>query len=48
MTDNLTAGANYALADTEFTKGCDEFQWTLTSGGGILQDAEECTGTNSH
>jgi len=33
-TDNLMFGANYALADTEFTEGCDEFQWTLTSGGG--------------
>ena len=33
-TENITLGANYALADTEFTEGCDEFQWTLTSGGG--------------
>jgi len=33
-TDNLMLGFNYALADTEFTKGCDEDQWTLTSGGG--------------
>ncbi|MEM1144604.1 MAG: TonB-dependent receptor [Pseudomonadota bacterium] len=32
--ENLLFGANYALADTEFTEGCDEFQWTLTSGGG--------------
>lgn len=32
--ENLTLGLNYALADTEFTEGCDEFQWTLTSGGG--------------
>ncbi|GAB5415680.1 MAG: TonB-dependent receptor [Congregibacter sp.] len=32
--ENLMIGANYALADTEFTDGCDEFQWTLTSGGG--------------
>ena len=35
-TDNLTLGFNYAFADTEFTEGCDEFQWTLTSGGGAL------------
>ncbi len=34
VNDNLMLGANYALADTEFTEGCDEFQWTLTSGGG--------------
>ncbi|EED31061.1 TonB-dependent receptor, plug [gamma proteobacterium NOR5-3] len=33
-TENLMFGLNYALADTEFTSGCDEFQWTLTSGGG--------------
>ncbi len=34
VSENLVIGANYALADTEFTEGCDEFQWTLTSGGG--------------
>ena len=34
-TDHLTLGATYALADTKFTKGCDDFQWQLTSGGGI-------------
>jgi outer membrane receptor protein involved in Fe transport len=32
--ENLMFGLNYALADTQFTSGCDEFQWTLTSGGG--------------
>jgi len=44
LTDAITVGATYALADTEFTEGCDEFQWTLTSGGGILNDAANCTG----
>ncbi|RMF97255.1 MAG: TonB-dependent receptor [Gammaproteobacteria bacterium] len=44
VNDMLTLGANYALADSEFTKGCDEFQWTLTSGGGELKDATTCTG----
>jgi outer membrane receptor protein involved in Fe transport len=34
VSENLMFGLNYALADTEFTSGCDEFQWTLTSGGG--------------
>ena len=34
--DNLIFGFNYAFADTEFTEGCDEFQWVLTSGGGGL------------
>ncbi|MEZ5565240.1 MAG: TonB-dependent receptor [Gammaproteobacteria bacterium] len=44
LTEALRVGANYALADTEFTQGCDEFQWTLTSGGGVLNDAVNCTG----
>ncbi len=46
VNDNLTLGATYALADTEFTEGCDEFQWTLTSGGGQLEDPVACTGTS--
>ncbi len=46
LTENLTVGATYALADTEFTEGCDDFQWTLSSGGGILSDADACTGTD--
>ncbi|MFW2405541.1 MAG: TonB-dependent receptor, partial [Gammaproteobacteria bacterium] len=44
--DDLNVSMSYALADTEFTKGCDEFQWTLTSGGGVLDDAVNCTGNN--
>lgn len=32
--DPLTLSLTYALADTEFTEGVDDFQWTLTSGGG--------------
>ncbi len=46
LTENASIGINYALADTEFTQGCDDFQWTLTSGGGQLLDAEACTGSN--
>ena len=46
ISDNLLLGATYALADTEFTEGCDDFQWTLTSGGGVLQDATACTGND--
>jgi outer membrane receptor protein involved in Fe transport len=38
-TDNLTLGFTYALADSEFTKGCDDFQWQITSGGGIYNPA---------
>jgi iron complex outermembrane receptor protein len=32
--DFLTFGLNYALADSQFKQGCDDFQYTLTSGGG--------------
>jgi len=39
LTDHLTLGLNYALADTEFTKGCDDFQFQITSGGGIFNPA---------
>jgi outer membrane receptor protein involved in Fe transport len=35
----LTLGLNYALADTKFTKGCDDFQFQITSGGGIFNPA---------
>lgn len=35
-TENLTLGLNYALADTKFTAGCDDFQFVITSGGGVL------------
>jgi outer membrane receptor protein involved in Fe transport len=34
-TDYLTLGLTYELADASFTEGFDDFQWTLTSGGGI-------------
>jgi outer membrane receptor protein involved in Fe transport len=32
--DPLTASFTFARADSEFTEGCDDFQWALTSGGG--------------
>lgn len=41
ISDELDVGFTYALADSEFTEGCDDFQWTLTSGGGELQPAGE-------
>ncbi len=34
--NGMDLSANYALADSEFTKGCDNTQWFLTSGGGNL------------
>ena len=33
MTSWMELGFSYALADSEFTEGCDDFQWALTSGG---------------
>ncbi len=45
VTDNVTVGFNYALADSEFTSGCDEFQWSLTSGGGLFT-GDEATSLN--
>lgn len=34
LSEASRVGVTYALADSRFTSGCDEFQWTLTSGGG--------------
>ena len=39
VTDDFTVGFTYALADTEFTNGIDDFQWQITSGGGIYNPA---------
>lgn len=44
--DNWSAGATYAWTDSEFTEGCDPDEWTLTSGGGLLTDPENQTGTD--
>jgi outer membrane receptor protein involved in Fe transport len=46
LTESVNVGASYALADTEFTDGCDEFQWILTSGGGNAASGDPCTGNN--
>lgn len=46
LTDAITLGANYALADSEFTEGCDDFQWQLTSGGGNIVSGDACNGNN--
>ena len=39
VTDDFTVGFTYAMADTEFTNGIDDFQWQITSGGGIFNPA---------
>ena len=33
LTDALTITAGYAYTDTEITKGCDDFEYTLNTGG---------------
>lgn len=35
-TDNLRLGLTYAYTDAEIIKGCDDFQFTLTSGGFLM------------
>lgn len=36
LTDELTVGGSYAYTDAEFTEGCDDFQFTLNSGGFLI------------
>jgi outer membrane receptor protein involved in Fe transport len=36
LTDTFRAGVNYSYTSPEFTEGCDDFQYTLTSGGLLL------------
>ncbi len=43
VTNNLGIGFNFSHIDATFTKGCDEFQYTLTSGG--YQIGTTCTTT---
>ncbi|MEM9233846.1 MAG: TonB-dependent receptor, partial [Pseudomonadota bacterium] len=46
LSDSWSMGANYAYTDTEFTEGCDPDEWILTSGGGLLTDPVNQTGTD--
>ena len=39
ITDAITLSAGYAYTDTEITKGCDDFQYTLNTGGRIYDPA---------
>ena len=40
-------GLTYAWTDPTFTEGCDDFQWTLTSGGGEITPGSTAPGTGS-
>jgi len=46
ISDRLTVLGSYALADTEFTDGCDDFEFTLNTGGLLIPagfDGPECS-----
>lgn len=36
VTDYLTIGGTFAYTDAEFTEGCDDFQFTLNTGGFLI------------
>jgi len=41
LSDNMTLLGSYALADSEFTEGCDDFQYTLNTGGRLIAPGTE-------
>lgn len=47
ITEALTLSATYSYTDTEITKGCDDFQYTLNTGGIVYDPAlgtvKECS-----
>jgi outer membrane receptor protein involved in Fe transport len=47
ITEALTLSATYSFTDTEITKGCDDFQYTLNTGGIVYDPAlgtvKECS-----
>ncbi|MGJ3232576.1 MAG: TonB-dependent receptor [Oceanicaulis sp.] len=45
--DFFTYGLTYAWTSPEFTEGCDDFQWTLTSGGGVIDPGSSAPGTGT-
>lgn len=47
VTDMLSVGATYAWTRPEFTEGCDDSQWELTSGGGVIAGNATAPGTGT-
>jgi len=47
LTDMLSVGATYAWTQPEFTEGCDDAQWELTSGGGVIAGNATAPGTGT-
>ncbi len=47
VTDMFSIGATYAWTRPEFTEGCDDGQWELTSGGGRIAGNATAPGTGT-
>jgi iron complex outermembrane recepter protein len=47
LNDILSVGATYAWTRPEFTEGCDDAQWELTSGGGVIAGNATAPGTGT-
>ncbi len=47
VNDVLSIGATYAWTRPEFTSGCDDAQWELTSGGGVIAGNATAPGTGT-
>lgn len=47
LNDMLSVGASYAWTRPEFTSGCDDTQWELTSGGGVIAPDSTAPGTGT-
>lgn len=47
LTDWFNYGLTYAYTNPEFTEGCDDFQWTLTSGGGLITPGSSAPGAGA-
>ncbi|MFN3834276.1 MAG: TonB-dependent receptor [Glycocaulis sp.] len=47
LNDYLSVGATYAWTRPEFTEGCDDAQWELTSGGGVIAGNSTAPGTGT-
>lgn len=47
LSDYLSIGATYAWTRPEFTEGCDDAQWELTSGGGVIAGNSTAPGTGT-
>lgn len=43
LTDNLIVGASYGWSRPRFTEGCDDFEYTLNSGGFLIPPIDQLT-----